>query len=296
MRRWRDAARGSMRVVSERPDMWLPGALAWVSSIGWIPFVVAVVRPPTVAELTFLGAGIVSSGSWPWNAVIIGGAAVGLVILAFALVATANAVLIGLIERRATSGGDIGRIFVVSLVAALPAALAVMVVSVAAVTIAQRAFNAPDPSGGPVMRMVTGLAPYLALLGLTIAAGAAFAAVAGRLAVRRGNGVLRALRSAPAIAVRAASASHAMVVLAAQLVFLCFSTLLLGVLWAPIGAQLTSGGGFDIVIGLLLVGFVAIWLCLVLAGGALHAWSAAAWSRLLAADALEENVEPAWKP
>ena len=33
---------------------------------------------------------------------------------------------------------------------------------------------------------------------------------------------------------------------------------------------------------LLLVGFVAIWLCLVLAGGALHAWSAATWSRLLA--------------
>jgi hypothetical protein len=30
---------------------------------------------------------------------------------------------------------------------------------------------------------------------------------------------------------------------------------------------------------------VAIWLCLVLAGGALHAWSATTWSRLLATGA-----------
>ena len=71
----------------------------------------------------------------------------------------------------------------------------------------------------------------------------------------------------------------------AQLVFLGFCALLLGVLWAPIGAQLAVGGGFDIATGLLLLGFVAIWLCLVFAGGALHAWSAATWSRLLATDA-----------
>jgi len=38
---------------------------------------------------------------------------------------------------------------------------------------------------------------------------------------------------------------------------------------------------------LLLVGFVAIWLCLVAAGGALHGWAATWWSL-----ELEETVTP----
>jgi hypothetical protein len=56
--------------------------------------------------------------------------------------------------------------------------------------------------------------------------------------------------------------------------------ILLRVLWAPIDARLADDGfGFAAV--LLLVGFVAIWLCLVLAGGALHAWGSVSWTRLL---------------
>ena len=81
---------------------------------------------------------------------------------------------------------------------------------------------------------------------------------------------------------------------AAQLAYLALRALLLRVLWAPIGAQLAVGGEIDVATGLLLVGFVAIWLCLVLAGGALQAWSAATWSRLLATDA-PEGPESTWK-
>jgi len=87
------------------------------------------------------------------------------------------------------------------------------------------------------------------------------------------------------VTLAAAPAIHAILAFLAQLVFLGFGALLLGVLWVPIGARLAGGGEIDIAIGLLLVGFVAVWLCLVLAGGALHAWSAATWSRLLATDA-----------
>jgi hypothetical protein len=61
------------------------------------------------------------------------------------------------------------------------------------------------------------------------------------------------------------------------------AALLLGVLWAPIEAELGARGDFAFATALLLVGFVAIWLCLVVAGGALHAWSATTWSRLIAA-------------
>lgn len=285
MRRWREAAAASARVVSERAELWLPGALAWVASVGWIPFVVAVAQPPSVAELTFLGARIVTSGAWPWNAVLIGAAGVALVLFAFAMTAAANAVLIALLARRAPSVADARRILAVNLVMAIPAMLSTLVVLMALVAIAPHEFNAPDPAGGPVLRTVLRLMPYLALLGVTAAVGAALAAVAGRLAVERRLRLGEALRAAPAVALQPALATHAVAAFLAQLVFLGFGALLLGVLWAPIGAQLAIGGGFDIATGLLLLGFVAIWLCLVLAGGALHAWSAATWSRLLATDA-----------
>ena len=285
MRRWRDAAGWALRLASERPDLWVPGALAWTLSVGWIPFVVAVARPPSVAELTFLGARIVTSGTWPLNAVAIGVGFVVIVLLAFAVTAAANAVLIALIARRAPSLSDLRRIFAVDMVAALPAAIASLAVLVALVGVAPREFNAPEPAGGPVLRTIVGLTPYLLLLGLTVAAGAAFAAVAGRLAVERRWSVARALRSALRMNVRPPAAAHAILAFVVQLAYLLFGALLLRVLWAPIGGQLAVVGEIDVASGLLLVGFVAIWLCLVLAGGALQAWSAATWSRLLATDA-----------
>ncbi|MEO7295144.1 MAG: hypothetical protein ABIZ57_03290 [Candidatus Limnocylindria bacterium] len=281
MRRWREAVVGSTRLVSERPELWLPGALAWMASVGWIPFIVAVARPPSVAELTFLGARIVSSGSWPWNAVLIGSAIVAVGLLAFVLNAIANTTLFALLGGRPASRADAARVLAVNLVTALPAALTVLVILLATVVIAPREFNAPDPAGGPVLRTIVRLTPYLVLLALTAAAGGAIAAVAGRLAVRNREGISRALRSAPAMTLGAAPAAHAVVAFVLQLVFVGFTTLLLVVLWAPIGTRLDGGGEIEIGIGLLLVGFVAIWLCLVLAGGALHAWSAATWSRLV---------------
>ena len=285
MRPWRDAAGASMRLVSERPELWLPGALAWIASVGWIPFVVAVARPPSVAELTFLGARIVTSGAWPWNAVLIGASVVALVLAAFAVNAAANAVLIALLARRDPSVGGARRILAVNVLVALPAALATVVVVVALVTIAPREFNAPDPAGGPVLRTALRLTPYLVLLGLTAGAGAVLGAVTSRLVLGRRRGLVDALRSVPGVVLQPAAAAHALLAIASQIAFLAFGTLLLGVLWAPIGVPLTAGGGIDVATGLLLVGFVAIWLCLVLAGGALHAWSAATWSRVVATDA-----------
>jgi hypothetical protein len=284
MRRWRDAAVASAQWVSERPELWLPGALAWVASVGWIPFVIAVVRPPTVAELTFLGARIVTSGAWPWNGVLIAVGAGAVVLLAFVLVAAANTVLIGLVDGRPPTLHDVGRTLAVSLVAAVPAVLAAMVVLLAVAAVAPGEFNAPEPAGGPILRTAARVAPYLALLLLTSVAGGALGAIAGRISVRRRAGALRSLQSSATLAVTAPPAIHAVVGVLAQLIFLGFAAVLLGVLWAPIGLQL-GVGEIEIATGLLLVGFVAIWLCLVLAGGALHAWSAATWSRLLATDA-----------
>ncbi|MGH2402430.1 MAG: hypothetical protein ACRDE6_06930, partial [Candidatus Limnocylindria bacterium] len=208
MRRWRDAAVASAQRVSERPELWLPGSLAWVASVGWIPFVIAVVRPPTVAELTFLGARIVTSGAWPWNGVLIAAAAAAVVLLAFVLVAAANTVLIGLDDGRPPTLRDVGRTLAVSLVAAAPAVLAATVVLLAVAAVAPGEFNAPEPAGGPILRTAARVVPYLVLLLLTSVAGGALAAIAGRISIRRRAGALRSLRSSATLAVTAPPAIH----------------------------------------------------------------------------------------
>jgi hypothetical protein len=275
MRRWLDAAVASAQFVSERPALWLPGALAWVSSIGWIPLLVAVAHPPSDAELTFLGARIVTSGAWPLNAVLIGALATAVVVVAFAVVAVANAALLGLVEGRPPASGAAGRLLGIALIAAIPGTIIFVALLAVAASVAPGAFNAPADRGGPVLRTIIGVAPVIIGLTIAVVLGAAFAAVAART---------HGIRSAGRRLAMVGGAGWAQVVLGTLVhaAFLLFAALLLGVLWAPIGGELGISGGIDIATALLLVGFVGIWLCLVLAGGALHAWSAATWSRLLA--------------
>jgi len=275
MRRWLAAAAASARLVSGRPALWLPGALAWIASLGWIPLLVAVTRPPSEAELTFLGARIVTSGAWPWNAVVIAALAGAVVLAAFVLVAAANAVLLDMLDQRHPSVSGTPRLLGIALIAAIPGAVAFVLLVIATASAAPGAFNAPQ-DGGSVLSVVAAVAPIIVGLSVAVVLGAAFAAVASRTDGVRAAG--------PAMS-RVGAAALAQVVLGTvvQAAFLLLAGLLLGVLWAPIGAQLDLGDGINFATALLLVGFVAIWLCLVLAGGALHAWSASTWSRLLAA-------------
>jgi hypothetical protein len=277
MRAWLTAASASARVVADRPALWLPGALAWIASIGWIPFLLAVARPPAEGDLNYLGAGIVSSGAWPWNAVLIGALASLLAFAAFAIVALANAVLIGMLGGRKASPAGSARLLGIALVAAVPGIVIFVALLLMAASVAPQQFNAPEVSGAsPVLRIAVRLAPILIGFAIAVIVGAAFAAVAARTdGMRSGARLLTRLGTA--------GLAQMLVGTAASVAYLAIGALLLGVLWAPIGAELGARGEFDLATGLLLVGFVAIWLCLVLAGGALHAWSAATWSRLLAA-------------
>ena len=273
MRVWMTAAIASARGVADRPELWLPGALAWLVSVGWIPLVLAVGRLPTDAELTFLGARFVTSGAWPWNAVLAGAGLGVVIILGFAVVAAANASLIAMLDGRAAAVAVARRLFVTAVLAAVPAVVLLVLLVAVGASMAPGAFNAPE-GGGAVLRILRQLAPLVVAVTVAAVVGAALAALIGR-----GSG---SLREAPQSFVRVGAAGWAQagIGIAIQVVFLALSALLLGVLWAPIGSEL-GRGQIGVATGLLLVGFVAIWLCLVLAGGALHAWSAITWSRLL---------------
>ena len=282
MRRWVAAASSAMAHVADRPTLWVPGALAWVASVGWIPFVAAVVRAPTQSELTYFGAGMQTSGLWPLNLVMIAAGAVAVVTLGVGLVAVGNAALDALLRDRPFASADAGRRFVTSLIGVLPVALVVFVLLVATIAVAPAEFNRPQADPGPVLRTLGRLMPLLVLGAFVVVSTAALAGLAGRAASESGS-VAGGLSGLPPMLRRVGSAGavHIAVTAVAGVAFLVLCGVLIQVLWAPIGAGLLAGGAIDAAGILLLVGFVAIWLCLVLAGGALHAWGSATWSTLL---------------
>lgn len=289
MRRWMGAAATALRIVSDRPALWVPGALAWTVTVGWIPLVVGVARPPTVVELTFLGARLFTSGAWPWNALAIGGLLLVALGLAFVLVAYAEAALLrglGASDRVPPALG----LLAISVVTAGPALAALLLAATAIVVVAPAEFNSPD-QGGPILGTLAAIWPFLAVAALAAAVGAAVHAAAGRLLGQARRDWLAALRDAPGLlgAAGVPAAAQVVALLLARVAAILLVALLARVLWAPIGSRLDAAG-FDIATGLLLVGFMAIWLCIVLAGGALHAWGSTTWTLLL--DAGGQRTEP----
>ena len=276
MRAWLGAVADAAARVADRPELWVPGALAWVASVGWLALLAGVARPPTVAELTFFGAGIVRSGAWPWNLVLGLAVAFAIVGAAILLAAAGESVLL---RGGRFSGRAVGRAFGIGVACAVPAVVAVGAFLAALPGAAQAEFNAPETSGGPLLRTLLRLAPFgVAVLVAGVVGGAVHAA-----AIRApADGVVDALRVAPPRLVSAGSRAvlHAVALAVVRIGFVALAAILLRVLWAPIGVRLESGG-FDLGAVLLLLGFVAIWLCLVLAGGALHAWGSAAWTALV---------------
>ena len=293
MRRWRAAAGSALGVVADRPALWLAGGLAWVATVGWVPFVVAVVRPPTAAELTYLGTGVWTSGMWPLNVVLGGLALVALTVVLLAAAALGNAALVRAVDGRSLKPADPGRLLVPALLGTVPVAIGLLALLIALIAVGPAEFNRPQAEPGPMVRTAVRLAPIIVFTGVVGVLASTLAGLAGRAALRAG-GVIQGIGTVAALVRRAGRAGlvHLAVSVAAAAAFLALAGLLVGVLWAPIRAQVAAGGGIDLAGGLLLVGFVAIWLCLVLAGGALHAWASATATLLLERRSANEPDRP----
>lgn len=292
-------AAAAARIVSERAELWLPGAVSWIASVGWIPFLVTVARLPGEGDLTFFGAGLVTSGAWPFNAIALVGAALAVVAAALALLALGEVALWAGVRQVLGESAPAGigratlRVLAAEIAAALPIALALTVLVAALVAVAPGEFRSPDIGGALGERIVGPILPMIVLVLGALLLSQALGAAAVRRVLLRGQGIGQAVAQGMRD-VRRGLRGLASVALATLLISVAYAMgvlLLLRVLWAPIAAQLSGAPGIGAEAALLLVGFVAIWLCLVLGGGAIHAW-ASVWWTLELADAASRPVGP----
>jgi hypothetical protein len=292
MRAWLGRGAAAARLGGDRSDLWPAGSLAALAYLGW-GTVLLVVAPPNPDSFAYLAIRLVTSGSYPWNVV----ALAVVVVSAFAMLCLVAALGEAALQRgaavHAAAGvGEhppLGRAVLaglsIILVATLPAIAAGALMALGIINVAPAAFQSPDIGTPVLLRVLIDVWPLALLLLLALVAGQVFGAVALRLAIGPGaRPVGRAMVAAwrqirarpwPRLGVAAAG-------VAKDLLAVVVSYALLRVLWAPIGAELADGRMIAPQTVLLLVGFVAIWLALLLAAGALHVTISAWWALELA--------------
>lgn len=268
-------------VASARSDLWVPGALGFLVYLGWLPLLVAVSPSPRAGDLAFLGVQLIAASAFPWNVVALVSALVVLALVLVALAATAEAVLVSGLEKppeRANAASAL-TVFGVMLVLGLPVAAGLLTLALGIATVAPGLFLETPSLVVIVGRMVAMLWPFLALLGALLVLAQALGAGAIRSAVR-GAGLAASLSTAGGDLLRnpVRRVATAALGLLGDGVAVVISTALLRVLWAPIGADLAAGSFLTPATLALLLGFVVIWLALVLTTGALRTWLSAWWT------------------
>ena len=285
-RGWVGDAMAAANVAGARADLWLPGSLCAVGYLAWLPLMVTVAGLPSESDLSFAGARLFSSGSFPLNVLLLASLA-GLVLLLGCLVAALGEAVVlraagGVTDRSLAHDTEVA--FGVILVAALPALAALVTIGFGVAAVAPAEFGAPDTGAPAMLRVAMRLLPLLLLLIATVVVGQAFGAASVRRALSGGE-LVSALRGGLADVLRnpLRRLGIAAVGTLADVVAIVFALALLRILWAPIGAELAGGRLVSPQALVLLTGFVAIWLALVLFWGALRAWTATWWSLELAA-------------
>jgi hypothetical protein len=279
-------------MAGERSELWPSGALAWTAYLGWLPLVLAV-APPDVADVAGLAVQLYSSGSYPANVVALAAMTVGVVMLMALLAVAAEVAVTRAIRARlriaaartpadpamSASGATLAGLSVV-LLAATPVLVAAAWLALRLVEIGPSVYSAPGGEATVVPRLAMAALPQLVVVAAATMLGQAVGGTLLRRALsappeRLGAALhegLTDLRLSPARFVGIAAAGWLK-----DGLLLLGSWALLRTLWAPIGESLGPGLLTSPQLLLLLVGFVAIWLILLLCGGALHAFISAWW-------------------
>jgi hypothetical protein len=284
MRAWLRRGAAAARLAGDRADLWPAGALAWLAYLGWLPLVL-VVAEPDPNGLAAIGVSIYTSSAFPGNVVALAVA----VVAGFAVLCLLAAVG-ELALQRAAAPPEGGRppfarstltAFSVMLVSSLPAAVAVGLVLTRLMAVAPGAFQSPDIATPILVRLALDLLPYLVAMLVVLLLVQAFAGVALRRAQAEPGEAVTSVLAATARDLLRRPWSRLGVAgssLLLDLVAALASFALLRILWAPIGAALDGGRLVTPGTLLLLLGFVAIWLALLLAAGAVHVAISAWWA------------------
>jgi hypothetical protein len=251
-----------------------------------------------VGDLTFLASSLRASSAFPANVVALGVALVSGVALLCLVAAAAEAVLLRMASAAASGHPPLSHAAVagltVILVCALPGAVAVAALLIGALALVPAEVQSPDFGVPLFVRLVGLLLPFLLFMVLAVLAGQAVGGTAlrlvqGRSATPIATALARALRDL--FSRQWGRIGVATVGLAADLVAVALTYAVLRVLWAPIASELSGGRLARPETVLLLVGFVAIWLALVLVAGAVHV-AISAWWTLELADPKAAAQEP----
>jgi hypothetical protein len=285
---WLLRGASAAQLAGDRADLWPAGALSWLAYVGWLP-VILVVAQPDPNGLAAFGVSIYTSSAYPGNvialaAVVVAGFAVSCLLAAIGEL-TLQRTAIQLEDGRAPLGRATLTVFSVILASSLPVAVAVAFVLRRLLVVAPGEFQSPDIGTPILVRLALDLLPYLLALLLVVLLVQAFAGVALRRAQIQPDRPLASVLAASARELRARPWSLLGVAGCAMLLDLLGAVLtfaLLGVLWTPIGKALDAGRLAAPDTLLLLLGFVAIWLALLLAAGAVHVAISAWWAMELA--------------
>jgi hypothetical protein len=261
---WRGA--GAARFVAERSDLWVPGALVSFAGAGWIVLLATVAPPPSASGLAGLGIQLAASPWWPWNVAVLGVAVLSgigtlLLAVAFGEVAMLMGLTAGRPEARSSS---VPRAAGVLAMAALPVAVVVVLLG----WLAAPGVLEGSPGGGW---------PWLVPVAVAAVVAQAFGAAVLRLPRRAGIAAVgrRGHRLIPQAAITMTA------FVAGQLL----TAAILALLWRPLSTRLADVGPIEPSTAVLLLGFVWIWLVLVILAGVGQAWTTAWWSAELDAEA-----------
>jgi hypothetical protein len=278
---WLANGAAALRFAGDRPGLWLPGALAQLAFLGWLPLVATVASLPDAGDLGFFAIGLVRSPPRIAALVLmlVAGFALLCLLVAFAEVALERAGGGAAGEAPGLGMAIVNRLAII-MVLAVPVVGAGGLLALGISLVAPDEYRSSNLSTPVLIRIIAAVWPLIvAVLGVLVACQA----VGGIAKVHAAGHHPRAPMTAVAAALvdlvhrPVRRLATAVAGLAADLLLLVLALAMLRVLWAPIEAELRLGGLSRPSTLLLLVGFVAIWLALVLAAGALRATMSTWW-------------------
>lgn len=287
MVRWLSGGLAAARVASDRVELWFPGALVSFAAAGWLVLLLTVAPDPDAAGAAGLGLQLMASPWWPWNVVVLGVAIVsGLATILLAIAFGEVALVMGLSDpARDGTPPTVPRAAAVLAVAGLPALAAAVILGWLAAPAAVDAVLGADPATPVSARLLEATWPYLVALAAVIVVVQAVGAAG--LRQPGWQGLATARRRGHRLIPQAAVTLGAFV--AAQ----ALTGGMLAVMWHPLADRLATGGLAQPTTVILLLGFVWIWLVLVVICGVVQAWTSAWWQAELGAGPRAESMEDA---